>query len=294
MKQRQRTDKAPLRAAQNVSLPDTHRDILDKILIDERRYGNGEPTWGGQLSAEIANAKRQKLVKRLRKVSGAFAKAAELADSVEKCASRRRCKSQACPECTRAFQRWFVASVSEFARADAKRGHHLVALSLAPPAAYASPGRLSTLDMEKINSELCESLFRDSNVQWGAVCADISLNDLTQKGLKVIWQAQFYGFLKVRDKNELLRTLRAAFPSCEAVSRPVRLRKYDASRYATSYALKTEFVRRISYWDSNGRYPCWHTRKCTLKAREHIELMIMLAECGFEKRVIFYGIEPNS
>jgi hypothetical protein len=96
-----------------------HPDVTPRtreILSDERGYGDGLPQWPvgksqcpAQTSAE-AEAERLKLIKLLRRRATSHPGAEALAYRLDSCAPRQRCMSGACPECNRAYTRWFVTS----------------------------------------------------------------------------------------------------------------------------------------------------------------------------------------
>lgn len=265
--------------------------LVFQVLNDEIWFGDTGPKWKDAPTASDALEERVFVIKRQRRFGNDFPNAEELARQLEKCTPDSRCMSAACPECLRAFQRWLAHNVSRIAQLDIDPGLDPVALSLVIPAAQAPPGSLGSISISKMKRKVRQTLVERGDVQWAVLGLDISLNDATQKGHEIVWQAQFYGFIQVGDEKALAKALLAAFPSSITVSRPVRIRKYDGSRYATSYAFKTYFVRRISYWAPNLRYPCWQTRKCALKAREHVELLLMLDDVGFKNRVLLHGLK---
>lgn len=91
-----------------------------EVLQDETYFDDGPPQWlegrtqrPCQTAAE-AEAERKRLIKRLRRFGKHFPTALAVADRIEACAVRRRCMSGACPECGRAWQRWFVEATAEF------------------------------------------------------------------------------------------------------------------------------------------------------------------------------------
>ena len=92
--------------------------LIARVLADEQYYGDGAPTWPGAPSFRKAKRTRKRYIKRLKRFSSQFPEAAELAQILARCKRRRRCMSGACPECGRAFQRWFVAEVKNLASND--------------------------------------------------------------------------------------------------------------------------------------------------------------------------------
>lgn len=90
------------------------------ILSDERLYGDGPPQWLEGRSKRLcqtaadAAAQRRLLVKRLRRFGRLDPRARPVVDRLDSCAPNTRCLSGACPECARAWQRWFTAATQDF------------------------------------------------------------------------------------------------------------------------------------------------------------------------------------
>jgi hypothetical protein len=63
---------------------------------------------------EKLERKREKLVAWLRKKAKSSQRAQVLADNIEKCRPKHRCKSGACPVCTDAAQRLFVKAARRY------------------------------------------------------------------------------------------------------------------------------------------------------------------------------------
>src|SRR4051794_8433601 len=90
--------------------------LIREVLRDRRGFGKGPPHWTlGRAeqpaeSAQTAQARREATIAGLQRQGGKNAKAQALARRLEACDPRSRCGSGACPECARAYQRWFVWS----------------------------------------------------------------------------------------------------------------------------------------------------------------------------------------
>jgi hypothetical protein len=89
--------------------------LIAIVLADELYYGDGPPIWPGAPTSNDAKKARKRYIKRLKRASPQFPDAKALADTLAECKPGRRCMSGACPECARAFQRFFVAEVSNLA-----------------------------------------------------------------------------------------------------------------------------------------------------------------------------------
>ena len=167
----------------------------------------------------------------------------------------------------------------------------LVALNFVFPDSQMPLGELNSINIVALKKHVKRVLAESGFVAWAVLGLDISLNDATQKDLGIRWQLQLYGILATTDREKLSKAFKVAFPKSEFVSRPVRMSTFDCSTYAASYAYKTDFVRRISYWASTGKYPCWQTRKVRLKAREHVELLLAFDHWGYRRRLLLYGVK---
>jgi hypothetical protein len=96
--------------------------FIARILSQERFFRDSPPTWSGAPTAREAKEARERFVKRLRRFSIQCPDAQQLAEALSNCERPCRCKSGACPECGRAFQRWFVAQVENFVGTSKRRG----------------------------------------------------------------------------------------------------------------------------------------------------------------------------
>jgi hypothetical protein len=81
-------------------------------------FADGEPRWteGKKqrpcISAERAIESRKRAIKLLKRHGANDPRATCVRKRLEACAPDQRCLSGACPECHRAYQRWFVAEVN--------------------------------------------------------------------------------------------------------------------------------------------------------------------------------------
>jgi hypothetical protein len=207
------------------------QDLVDEILNGETWYQDGSPMWKGAPSAEQAADSSLRVVKRLRRFSGKFSAAKALADRLSNCNPDERCKSGACPECTRALQRWFVRSARRLVR-DLEPADELITVSIVFPNGRSPVDTLDTLDTVNWKEAVARATEDSSIVDWIVGGLDISLNDDTQKHLGTGWHLQLYGIALVKDRAKLLTALRRAFPSTDHVSRPVQTKVCDGSRRA--------------------------------------------------------------
>jgi hypothetical protein len=82
--------------------------------------------------------KREKLVNWLRKKAKSSQQAQILADKLERCRTKRRCKSGACPECAAAAQRLFAKAARRYLKG--KTG--IACVTIVPADSAVTPGGL--------------------------------------------------------------------------------------------------------------------------------------------------------
>jgi hypothetical protein len=232
-----------------------------RILSNGAIFGDDAPNWAKAPTAQDAEEARKRAAKRLRHFAVEFPGADQLADILNQCAPGDRCKSGACPECGRAFQRWFVGQVDALAHAD---GGQLASVSIAFADHRVPEGQLHGLHTASMKRALAYTLAKVTGVSMVAGGIDLSLNDDSQKGLGIGWVPQFYGFVAGANVRALSDQLRNRYPKTDQAPRPVQIKTSDGSLEALSYGFKPTFVRRIAYRDPRGR---WNTRKVRLHHR---------------------------
>jgi hypothetical protein len=266
---------------------------IQEVLADERWYGDGHPSWPNATTAKDAEKRRLFCAKRLRRFK-LTPQALELAGTLKACRPRERCKSGACPECGRAFQRWFVSSTTALISASNSSGD-LVSVSIVPPKARAPSFDISALTIADSILAVKQALANCSDIEWMVGGIDVSLNDDTQKGLQEEWQLQLYGIAMVKNRDAFRSHLRSKFERSKEVFRPVQIKSCDGSARVISYAYTPEFVRRIAYHatiTSKGKTrKCWMTRKVSLRPRDHAGLMVWLDSAGLFQRLYMFRIQ---
>jgi hypothetical protein len=265
--------------------------LVARVVRDERHYRDGTLTWQDAPTSSNALKSRKRYIKRLRRFSLQSPEARRLAKVLASCGRHHRCMSGACPECARAFQRWFVAEVTGL---PLSKSEQLTSISIAFPKHRVPQDQLTALDTASIKRALYETIKDVGRLAWMAGGIDLSLNDDTLKGGGVFWQPQFYGFAAVTNPAAFAKVLRHNFTSSKAVPRPVQIKECDGSAEAISYALKPLFVRRIAYRtevDPPGdRRKCWTTRKVSLRPKEHVRAMLWMHKVGLAGRLFLHRV----
>ena len=268
------------------------RPLTARLLADAHWFGNKPPGWPGAPSFRDAKNTRKRYIKRLRRFTPKIPKAEHLAGVLARCKPRRRCMSAACPECGRAFQRWFVSQVMNLASYENSR--QLIAVSIAFPHHRSVGDKLDTLNTTKMKRDVTETIKDSDLIHWMAGGIDLSLNDDTQRNVPICWQGQLYGFTEVSNRRQFSKLLRDTFKKTRKVKRPIQTEECDGSSRAISYGYKTDFVRRIGYRGQAGppgnRRTCWKTRKVSLRPMEHVRAMLWLHRVGLAGRLFLRGV----
>jgi hypothetical protein len=261
--------------------------LITRILSQERFLGDGPPNWSGAPTAKDAKAARDRSVKRLRRFSPQFPDASHLAETLASCERQCRCMSGACPECSRAFQRWFVSEVERLVgKSDAD---NLQCVSVIFQARRTTPGDLMDVDSTGLKRSFSATTEKTNGVNWIVGGIDLSLNDDRQKRQGLAWQPQIYA-LAEGNLNTLAKRLREKFGTHEPLSRPVQIKRCDGSAEAVSYAFKTEFVQRIAYKAELSHRQCWSTRKVSLPPVRHVQAMIWMHRQGLQGRLFLHRV----
>ena len=199
--------------------------LIARVLADEFWFGNKPPGWPGAPTANDAKKARKRHIKRLKRFSPQFPEAAKLAKLLARCKRRRRCMNGACPECGRAFQRFFVSEVKDLA--SNKSLLKLIAVSIAFPHHRTADDELDMLNTTKMKRDVTGIINNYDDVRWVAGGIDISLNDDTQRNVPIRWQGQLYGFTEVSNREQFSKLLRDTFKKTRKVKRPIQTGECD-------------------------------------------------------------------
>jgi hypothetical protein len=109
--------------------------------------------------------------------------------------------------------------------------------------------------------------------------------------------ATFLAPCSVERSSKMGTSSESECPPRDAVPRPIKIQKFDGKLGGLAYALKTEFVRRVSYrqithtWDKTR--VARNTSDQALRVRERLELIPYLANAGLASRVFLLGARPT-
>jgi hypothetical protein len=217
-------------------------------MLQESVYPTGPK--GEKLKRE-----REDLVVWLRKKTNSQA-CLELADELENCRRRHRCKSAACPECAAGGQKLVADAAGHLLKTQA-RGAKVVFVTIIPIDGVIKPGKLSRAGVERAVRRWKERLGK-AKVGWFVGAVDWSLNE--DKRGRRRWSVHMHGVTVTNNPGKLTRRLQKHFPRTKVIRRPVMVVEWDNDEKALRYILKPSFRRRIAnhgqrYDKKNGDLP---------------------------------------
>jgi hypothetical protein len=123
---------------------------------------------------------------------------------------------------------------------------------------------------------------------------DITLNEHQKRKFAPHWQPHAWIFVLKKEIRLGEEAFRAQFPQAiPRVRRPVMIKRFNGNLAGIAYALKGDFSRRISLPKArrrDGKGRSRNVRYRPLRARQKLELMLMLDRIGLESRVFLFGV----
>jgi hypothetical protein len=266
-----------------------------EILQNERWYGNGPPHWTtGKAkrpakTAEEAHENRLRLIKRLRKHLQKSPETEALLVRLKSCDDGSRCHSAACPECARAYTRWFVQAGRKLLKALATETS---VLSLVHDQLRVPLNELTARSVQKAKRKI-QTILTKAGVTTYVGGIDISANEDETGRVEPYYQIQTWILAPTDQVRAAERKLRKTFPRTELTSRPVKIQAWDGNVGALAYSLKSTFDRRVSYLrkgsEDGSQHACRNTRDRPPRVKQHIELAITLDRVGLHARLHLAG-----
>jgi hypothetical protein len=278
-------------------LDDPSFDLVAQILTSgsaRKWYADGAPFWRrcgrgkpGKTSKQ-ARKERRRLVKILRRHAKGNDSALRLADSLKSCSKEHRCLSGVCPECARAFQRWFVSATSSVVIP--KKRWRVV--SLVWREHRFAEGKLDPDTMfERLRRHLQVALMA-AKIRQAIGGLDISINEHENGKFIPHWRPHVWILVATKNPKGLRKCLKERFAASRRVRRPLQIVQYDGSPKALAYALKTDFSRRVSLprkRKTDSITTRRNTRNRPLRSRQKVELALALHRAGLADRVFQFG-----
>lgn len=211
-----------------------------------------------------------------------------LANIFENCFKEHRCLSGGCPECARAFQRWFVSAAGSVVIPK----KHWYVLSVVWREHRFAEGKLDA-------NTMCERLRRHLQVALTAAKIreavggfDISMNEHENGKFIPHRRPHVWILVATRNPKRLRKCLKERFAASKRVRRPLRIVRYDGSPKALAYALKADFSRRVSLprkSTSDSIMTRRNTRNRSLRSTQKVELALALHQAGLADRAFQFG-----
>jgi hypothetical protein len=219
-----------------------------------------------------------------------------LADKLESCKKKARCKSPACAECATAAQDLVTEVTRKFLKEKGKTAK-LVAVSIVPADGTNKPGQL-TPDQHARNVRRWKERLGRAGVTWFLGGSDWSLNEHEKDRYQPHWSHHLYGLTATTDPEDLKKKLQAQFPKTDEIPRPVKVQEWDGKKRALAYMMKLEFNRRIGTdkgerfdKDNNKNRSCRATDKQPLKSSQRRELLLHLDQIGLQGRLVLRWLQ---
>lgn len=270
------------------------------VLFNDQHYGDTPPHWlegrhkrPCQTAAEAAD-ERVRLVQRLRRFATFIDfNARAVADRLRCCCPEVRCMSGACPECARAWQRWFTTATQDFLVHANAVGSQGTILSPVHATGIVEPGSgLPPAALPRVGNVVRKALTA-AGLSTAVVGIDVSFNEHLAADFRPHWSLHPRVFVPRPLTAFEVKTLRAHFPPSNLIPRPLKVAAFDGNLVGIAYGMKPAFGRRQSYEQtkptSNGTRQCRNTRGRPLRGNEAVELAVFLDAVGMRQRLILHG-----
>jgi hypothetical protein len=263
----------------------------------ERWFGDGPPLWTQGRKDRPAMTRRQaclqrrQLVKALRRHGKGNNAALRLAERIAACRPGRRCLSGACPECTRATQRLFVATSD---RLITRSEISTIAVSVVFRGAGIAEGKLAqTGDPFSLVSQKLRAALRKAGVRQAIGGFDVSANEHADQRFASHYRPHAWIMVPASQFARGEKVFRGFFPPSKTIRRPVFAKSFDGDLRGLAYAIKTDFVRRISLPRQplpDGSVTRRNTRDRPLLGRQRVEIAVARDRAGLGARIFLHGL----
>lgn len=122
---------------------------------------------------------------------------------------------------------------------------------------------------------------------------DVSANEHAEQCFAPHYRPHAWIIVPVSQIARGEKAFRECFPASRTVRRPVRLQKFDGDLRGLAYAVKTDFVRRISLSRqtlADGSVTRRNTRDRPLLGRQRVEMALALDRAGLGARIFLHGL----
>lgn len=219
-----------------------------------------------------------------------------LADRLDPCRPYARCRSAACPECSKAAQKHLAKALKGFLRYDTDFPAEFVCVSVIPADGVARPRDLHSLVPTLAIRRWREKLAK-IDIPFFVGGIDVSFNEHKEGRYKRHWSVHFWGFTATTDIDQLKDDLKALFPKTDAILRPVKVKVWDGRAKALRYVLKTEFRRRIGVEKRVAKNADGTPRASRgtvydrIRSRHREQLLLYLDKNGLQSRLLLRSVQ---
>jgi hypothetical protein len=251
--------------------------------------------WKDEPSAQKISNEQLKRIRFLRKHGKLDPELLLIANCLEQCDPTNLCCSDACPQCGRLFQRFYVRRSRMVIRdIIAREGKELIGICIIPSFPLVRHCQLKHFFIENFQRRIKAAL-NTANVKSGIGGIDFSFNEDRENKWQPFICPHIYLIASTDDREKLRRTLKKIFLKTIEVKRPIKLPRFQNNAYRRSYSLKMIFKRRISYYKmrKEKQTKSRNTSSDKLRVDQRIELFKYLHKIGFAARVIFRGLKPE-
>lgn len=267
--------------------------LIEPILRNKIWFCDADPSWieckGTPHERECQSAAQARKIRNwtarnIRRMAKRDPAMQEVADALEGC-PKRRCGSGACHVCSRAQQRWHVATSREYLEALRSDLTAFSLLTFVPDFGLIPLNELTAVSIEGFKRRLSACL-HEAGISLFIGGWDVAL--ALQDG---DWVCQMHvhglGFpLPDADRDRLKPLLNES----RGIKRPIRRDEYDGDNAGLAYAAKTNFSRRDAITtDPSTRASHRNTRQRPLEGPALRRVLQCLHNLGLEKRLIFLG-----
>lgn len=219
-----------------------------------------------------------------------------LAERLEQCRPYARCRSAACPECTKAAQRHFAKALKRFLEHASNFPGEIVCVSVIPADGVTRPRDLHSLVPALAIRRWREKLAK-TEIPFFVGGIDVSFNEHKEGRYKRHWSVHVWGFTTTTDLEQLKADLKALFPKTDEILRPVNVKVWDGRARALRYVLKTDFRRRIGVENRASTSPDGTSRTSRgtvydrLRSRHREQLLLYLDKYGLQSRLLLRSVQ---
>ena len=219
----------------------------------------------------------------------------DLADELERCRPKHRCKSPACAECADAGQRLVAKVVRKFLKLQAGDDTKIVCVTIIPADGLIKAEKLNQA-VPELGIRRWKARLGKAGVTWFLGATDYSFNEHKQGRYQPRWSVHIFGVTMTNNPKKLKRALKEQFPKTKVILRPVKVEEWDGNKKALRYILKPNFWRRIANDDgqrhnkkTGTERACRDTDMQPLQSKRKRELLLYLHNSGLQARLVSCG-----